>query len=89
MSFNTKPMTKREVAEWILGILVNDLRLNPGDEVPDHQLKKKYRARNGDSANIPDGLEYADEQGWLTYDPVKSIWRLTETGCESARSGLR
>lgn len=89
MSFNTKPMTKQEVAEWILDILVNDLRLNPGDEVPDHQLKEKYRARNGDSANIPAGLEYADEQGWLTYDPVKSTWLLTETGCESTGSGLQ
>jgi hypothetical protein len=45
-------MTQRQVAEWILDILVKDLRVQPGDPVPDHQLKAKYRARNGDSADI-------------------------------------
>jgi hypothetical protein len=53
-------MTQRQVAEWIHDILVKDLRMKPGDPVPDHQLKEKYRSREGDSADIKVGLKYAE-----------------------------
>ena len=77
-------MTQREVAEWILDILVNGLKLKPGDSVPDQQLKQKYRERNGDSGNIPAGLKYAGDQEWLSWDAATDRWHLTEQGHESA-----
>ena len=77
-------MTQQEVAEWILDILVNGLELKPGDSVPDQQLKQKYRERNGDSGNIPAGLEYAGDHEWLSWDAATDRWHLTELGHESA-----
>ena len=77
-------ITQREVAERILAILVNDLKLKPGDALPDQQLKEKYRAGNGDSADIKVGLEYAHEHEWLSYDGPTQTWHLTELGHESA-----
>jgi hypothetical protein len=40
-------MTQQEVAEWILDSLVNDLKLKPGDPMPDQQLKERYRGPQG------------------------------------------
>ena len=77
-------MTQQQVAEWILDILVKDLCLKPGEPVPDHRLKEKYRARKGDSADIMVGLKYAEEHEWLTYDLAKDTWYLTELGHENA-----
>ena len=77
-------MTQQEVAEWILDILVNDLRLKPHDAVPDQQLKQKYRDRKGDSADIKEGLKYAADQEWLMYEPTTQKWHLTELGHENA-----
>jgi len=77
-------MTQQEVSEWILDILVKDLGLKPGDAVPDQRLKERYRARNGDSANIKEGLKYAGDQEWLSYDPPTQTWHLTELGYENA-----
>jgi hypothetical protein len=78
-------MTQQDVAEWILDILVNDLKLKPGDAVPDQQLKQKYRDRKGDSADIKAGLQYAEEQGWMAHDgPPTYTWRLTQLGHENA-----
>jgi hypothetical protein len=77
-------MTRQEVAEWILDILVKELKLKPGDVVPDQQLKQKYRARSGDSQNIPDGLQYAVDLEWLSYDVVTDKLHLTALGHEVA-----
>jgi hypothetical protein len=77
-------MTQQEVAEWILDILVNDLKLKPGDAVPDQQLKERYRARSGDSADIKEGLKYAEGHEWLVYEPTTQKWHLTELGRENA-----
>lgn len=77
-------MTQQQVAEWILDILVKDLRMKPGDPVADHQLKEKYRARKGDSADIKVGLKYAADHEWLTYDLAKDTWYLTKLGHEIA-----
>lgn len=78
-------MTQQEIAEWILDILVNDLKLKPGDAVPDQQLKQKYRERKGDSADIAVGLEYAKDQEWMEHDgPPAYKWRLTPLGHEMA-----
>ena len=78
-------MTQREIAEWILDILVKDLKMKPGDPVPDQQLKQKYRDRKGDSADIKRGLKYAEEQEWMSHDgPPTYTWRLTELGHDSA-----
>jgi hypothetical protein len=75
-------MTQQEVAEWILDILVKELKLKPGDVVPDQQLKQKYRARSGDSQNIPEGLRYAVDRDWLLYDRPADKFHLTELGHE-------
>jgi hypothetical protein len=32
--------------------------------VPDHELKEKYRAHKGDSADIKVGLKYAEGNEW-------------------------
>ena len=78
-------MTRQEVAEWILDILVNDLGLKPGGLMPDQRLKQKYRERKGDSADIKVGLKYAEEQGWIAHDgPPTYTWHLTELGHENA-----
>jgi hypothetical protein len=77
-------MTRQEVAEWILDILVNDLKLNSGDPMPDQQLKERYRARKGDSADIKKGLKYAEDQEWLMYERTTNVWHLTEQGHEIA-----
>jgi hypothetical protein len=84
VTFMSIRMTQQQVAEWILDILVKDLHLKPGDPVPDHQLKEKYRARKGDSADIKVGLKYAEEHEWLMYDPTKNTWHLTELGHKNA-----
>jgi hypothetical protein len=84
MSMRSISMTQQEVAEWILDILVKDLRLKPGDPVPDQKLKERYRARNGDSANIKEGLKYAGDHEWLLYEPTTQTWHLTEMGHENA-----
>jgi hypothetical protein len=78
-------MTEHEIAEWILDILVKDLKLKPGDAVSGLQLKQKYRDRKGDSGDIKQGLEYAEEQEWMAHDgPPAFTWRLTELGHEYA-----
>jgi hypothetical protein len=77
-------ITQRDVAERILDILVKDLRLKPGDPVPDQALKTQYRSGGGDAGNIKDGLKYAGDNEWLTYDPSKDAWYLTELGHEYA-----
>jgi hypothetical protein len=77
-------MTQQEVAEWILEILVKELKLKPEEAVPDQQLKQKYRARSGDAANIPDGLKYAVDQEWLSYDQATDKFHLRELGGEIA-----
>jgi hypothetical protein len=56
--------------------------------MPDQQLKERYRARNGDSADIKEGLKHAGDQGWLSYEPTTRIWHLTELRHESAWRAL-
>jgi hypothetical protein len=79
-----RDMTERDVAEWILEILVKELDLKAEDYVPDHKLKDGYRARGGDSADITVGLKYAEASGWLKYDNPKDTWQLTTLGYEYA-----
>ena len=75
-----KNLTKQDVAELILDILVKDLASQPGNLVPDQALRNEYRKRGGDSADIKIGLKYAAEKEWLTYDRSKDAWYLTELG---------
>jgi hypothetical protein len=77
-------MAQREIAEWILDILVKDLGLKPGNPVPDHELKQKYRARKGDSADISVGLKYAEAHEWMAYNSSDDTWHLTELGYQYA-----
>jgi hypothetical protein len=77
-------LSQRDVAERILDILVKDLGLKPGERVPDHQLKEKYRAGGGDAADIQIGLKFAEAEEWLRYDRATQAWRITELGHEYA-----
>jgi hypothetical protein len=77
-------LSRDEAAEWILGILVNELGLKPGDVVPLQLLKANYRARNGNSADIKHGLQCAVESEWLELVPGGQDLRLTVLGHESA-----
>ena len=77
-------MTQQQIAEWILEILVEELKLKPGDRLPDQLLKERYRARKGDSGDIKIGLELATELEWLTLDEfAPTQFRLTKLGYES------
>jgi hypothetical protein len=55
----TIPITKQGVAEKMLEILVQEIGLKAGQDVPDRQLKEKYRAHKHDAADLKVGLEYA------------------------------
>jgi hypothetical protein len=44
---------------------VRELPLKPDSLVPDYELLKRYRARNGDGGDMKVGLKYAEDQGWL------------------------
>jgi hypothetical protein len=77
-------MTRDEVAELIMDILVNELGVKPGDVLPFQLLKANYRARNGDSADIKHGLQCAMELEWLEPVHGSSDFRLTGLGHESA-----
>jgi hypothetical protein len=77
-------MTRDEVAELIMDILVNELGVKPGDVVPLQLLKGNYSARNGASADIKHGLQCAMELEWLEPVPGSTDFRLTVLGHESA-----
>lgn len=75
-----RDLSQRDVAERVLDILVKDLGLKPGARVPDHRLKEKYREGGGDAADIKDGLEFAADQEWISYDTATQAWYLTQLG---------
>jgi hypothetical protein len=77
-------MTRDEVGELVMDILINELGVKPGDIVPFQLLKANYRARNGDSADIKHGLECAVELEWLELIPGSHDLRLTMLGYEAA-----
>jgi len=77
-------ISQQQVAEHLLDILVIELKLKPGDVVPDQQLKQKYREGNGDGGDIQHGLAYAGDQEWLEYHGAPACnWTLTALGHES------
>lgn len=76
-------VTLEQVAETLLDILVKDLDMKPGQEVPDHALKERFRARRYDAANIKDGLKYAHQRGWIEYS-AEDRFTLTANGFDHA-----
>jgi hypothetical protein len=77
-------VTLEQVADTLLDILVKDLGLQPGQDIPDQTLKERFRARSYDAANIKDGLEYAHQRGWVQYDAARDRFTLTADGFEYA-----
>jgi hypothetical protein len=77
-----KDMSALDIAEWIMEILVRDLGLKANAIVPDYELLKRYRARNGDGGDIKVGLKYAEGQGWLRFDDIHQIWHVTQEGLD-------
>jgi len=68
----------------MLDILVREIGLEAGQDVPDQQLKEKYRAHRHDAADLKVGFEYASDRGWLKYDGARQVFRLTEDGYQYA-----
>jgi hypothetical protein len=79
------PISAQGVAEKMLEILVRDIGLKAGQDVPDQQLKERYRAHRHDAANLKVGFKYAGDRGWLEYDTARDVFRLTEDGYQYAR----
>lgn len=80
-------MTKQmpaQIAAAVLNILVKEIGLRAGQCVPDQLLKTKFRERGGNSEDIADGLAYAYNQDWLSYDSSKDAFYLTEVGFAAA-----
>jgi hypothetical protein len=78
------PISAQGVAEKMLEILVREIRLKAGQDVPDQQLKQRYRAHSHDAGDLTVGFEYAHEHGWLEYDSTRKVFRLTEDGYQYA-----
>jgi hypothetical protein len=76
--------TAHDTALLILETLVKDLKLRADQFVPDQALKLAFEKRGGHRADIPAGLKYATEQGWLRYDNDKDTFFLTEAGFAQA-----
>jgi hypothetical protein len=79
------PISAQGVAEKMLEILVREIGLKAGHDVPDQHLKQRYRAHSHDAANLKVGFEYACDRGWLEYDGARQLFRLTEDGYQYAR----
>ncbi len=70
------------VAKNIIEALAQDLKLRPGDFVYEKPLGTAFRARGLTVEDIHSGLEHAQQQGWLIFDPVQRIYTLTQAGFE-------
>jgi hypothetical protein len=77
-------ITVEQGAERIIDILVKEIGLKAGQEVPAQLLKEKYRAHDYDAGDLPAGIKYAVDQGLLELAGPKNELRLTELGQEYA-----
>ena len=70
-----------DFATFLVEVLVNDLGQKAGDEIPDHRLKAKYRARGHRPDEIADGLKQAHSRDWIRWDAADDgTFFLTEAG---------
>lgn len=76
--------TPRDTALLILEVLVHDIKMRPGDAVPDNALKARLANHGGDWQHIPAGLKYATEQDWLIYEACGDKFLLTDEGFAAA-----
>lgn len=77
--------TSESSAYLILKVLVEDLKLTAGSEVPDRSLRNAFEARGGAWPQIEDGLRYAHGEDWLRHEPAplpQGCFFLTEAGFE-------
>jgi len=72
------------IAMDIIEALVRDLKFRPGDFVYEKPLGIAFVARGLPVDDINGGLEHAQQQGWLVFDPVQRIYTLTQAGFASA-----
>ena len=70
------------VAKNIVGALVQDLKFRPGDFVYEKPLSIAFTVHGLTVENINGGLEHAQQQGWLIFDPLQHIYTLTQAGFE-------
>jgi hypothetical protein len=83
-------------AELLLEILMHDLGLKPGDEIPDQRLKARYQARGHRADEIKTALKQAHDREWVRWEEVSDRFFVTQAGYEigdtwtpSAQHGLR
>ncbi len=68
------------VARDILVALVNDLKIRPGDYVYETPIRVAFELRGIPATDIRTGLEYASQQGWLSFDSQLRVYVLTKLG---------
>jgi hypothetical protein len=70
-------------ATLLAEVLVHDLGLKAGDEIPDQRLKARYQARGHGPEEIADGLKQAHAHEWVRWDAAGGgTFFLTEAGFE-------
>ena len=79
------PISAQGVAEKMLEILVREIGLKTGQDVPGQQLKERYRTHRHDAADLKVGFKYACDHGWLECDAARDVFRLTEDGYQYAQ----
>jgi hypothetical protein len=67
-------------AQLIVRILAIELKVAPGEAIPDRTLKVRYAAHGRNAAEIPGALLYAHARGWLDYDGTEDVFTLTAAG---------
>lgn len=67
-------------ATFLAEVLVHDLGLKAGGEIPDQRLKARYRARGRRPDEIADGLKQAHSRDWIRWEAVGDRFFLTEAG---------
>ena len=67
-------------ATLLVQILVHELALKAGDEIPDQQLSARYRAHGHSPDGIWDPLKQAHGRDWIRYESVSDSFFLTAAG---------
>jgi len=77
-------LTPALVASEILETLITDLKIRSDDYVYESALRIAFELRGLPIEDIRAGLEYAEQQGWLSYRPDMRVYMLTEKGFAQA-----
>lgn len=73
-----------EIARAILGALVHSLKVPAGQWAPLMAVRQHAQADGVDPQDFPRGLQYAEAQAWIQYDPQQPSVGLTDAGYAAA-----